>query len=95
MRKITKNSAHYGDNASFFCKELRRMGHEWGTLGNIRGNRNYSTANMVAKSILFLCGKISQKCVNLFGKSSRLLPNCEFFKREVIGLHKAKLPQYF
>ena len=75
----------------FFCKELRRIAPN-GHLGNIRGNRNYSTANLVAKCKLFLYGKISQKYVNLSDKSSRLLPNCEFFKREVIGFHKAKLP---
>ena len=76
------------------CAELRRIAPN-GHLCNIRGNRNYTTANLVAKCKLFLYGKISQKCLKLFDKSSRLLPNCEFYKRDVIGLHKAKLPQYF
>ena len=69
--------------------------HSTSSLGNIGGSRNYSTANLVAKCKLFLCGKISQKYVNFFDKSSRLLPNCEFFKREVIGFYKAKVSKIF
>ena len=76
---------NFCDLNTFFCR--------WATasLGNIQWNRNCGSAQLVSKFITLAVGEIVQKNVYFFDESARFSPNVEFFKREVICVHRAKV----